>query len=451
MCRALIIGAGGVGTVVTQKIAANPVFSDVMLASRTKSKCDAVAAAIGGNRVKTAQVDADNVPELCELFRAFKPDIVVNVALPYQDLTIMDACLECGCNYLDTANYEPKDEAHFEYSWQWAYQDRFKAAGLTAILGCGFDPGVTAIFTAYAAKHHFDEIHYLDIVDCNAGNHGMAFATNFNPEINIREVTQKGRYFENGEWVTTEPHEIHRTLNYPGIGERESYVIYHEELESLVKNYPTIKRARFWMTFGQEYLTHLRVIQNIGMARIDPIIYNGVEIVPIQFLKAVLPDPKSLGANYHGQTSIGCRIRGIKDGKERTYYIYNNCDHEQAFRETGTQAVSFTTGVPAALARRCGPRGSGAVPVCSMSRSSIPIRSWPSWASRGCPGTNCSTSTSSSDVQGGKIPKRGAVHGRSPFRSYNADFSAAALNLRPFVVLYMIHFYYLWASINPFE
>ena len=306
-------------------------------------------AAIGGGRVKTAQVDADSVPELCELFRAFRPDIVINVALPYQDLTIMDACLECGVNYLDTANYEPRDEAHFEYSWQWAYQDRFREKGLTAILGCGFDPGVTAIFTAYAAKHHFDEIHYLDIVDCNAGNHGMAFATNFNPEINIREVTQKGRYFENGEWVTTEPHEIHRTLNYPGIGERESYVIYHEELESLVKNYPTIRRARFWMTFGQEYLTHLRVIQNIGMARIDPIIYNGVEIVPIQFLKAVLPDPKSLGANYHGQTSIGCRIRGIKDGKERTYYIYNNCDHEQAYRETGTQAVSFTTGVPAAL------------------------------------------------------------------------------------------------------
>ena len=289
------------------------------------------------------------MPELCALFRAFQPDIVVNVALPYQDLTIMDACLECGCNYLDTANYEPKDEAHFEYSWQWAYQDRFKAAGLTAILGCGFDPGVTAIFTAYAAKHHFDEIHYLDIVDCNAGNHGMAFATNFNPEINIREVTQKGRYYENGKWVVTEPHEIHRPLNYPGIGERESYVIYHEELESLVKNYPTIRRARFWMTFGQEYLTHLRVIQNIGMARIDPIIYNGVEIVPIQFLKAVLPDPKSLGANYHGQTSIGCRIRGVKDGKERTYYIYNNCDHETAFKETGTQAVSFTTGVPAAL------------------------------------------------------------------------------------------------------
>ena len=320
-----------------------------MLASRTKAKCDAIAAAIGGDRVKTAQVDADNVADLCELFRAFKPDIVVNVALPYQDLTIMDACLECGVNYLDTANYEPKDEAHFEYSWQWAYQERFKEKGLTAILGCGFDPGVTAIFTAYAAKHHFDEIHYLDIVDCNAGNHGMAFATNFNPEINIREVTQKGRYYENGKWVVTEPHEIHKPLHYPEIGERESYVIYHEELESLVKNYPTIKRARFWMTFGQEYLTHLRVIQNIGMARIDPIIYNGVEIVPIQFLKAVLPDPKSLGANYHGQTSIGCRSRGIKDGKERTYYIYNNCDHEKAFQETGTQAVSFTTGVPAAL------------------------------------------------------------------------------------------------------
>ena len=349
MCRALLIGAGGVGTVVTQKVAANPIFSDVMLASRTKSKCDAVAAAIGGGRVKTAQVDADSVPELCELFRAFRPDIVINVALPYQDLTIMDACLECGVNYLDTANYEPRDEAHFEYSWQWAYQDRFREKGLTAILGCGFDPGVTAIFTAYAAKHHFDEIHYLDIVDCNAGNHGMAFATNFNPEINIREVTQKGRYYENGKWVTTEPHEIHKGLHYPGIGERESYVIYHEELESLVKNFPTIRRARFWMTFGQEYLTHLRVIQNIGMARIDPIMYNGVEIVPIQFLKAVLPDPKSLGANYHGQTSIGCRIRGVKDGKERTYYIYNNCDHEQAFKETGTQAVSFTTGVPAAL------------------------------------------------------------------------------------------------------
>ena len=353
MSKVLIIGAGGVGTVVAHKVAASPVFTEIMLASRTKSKADDIAAAVGGDRIKTARVDADSVEELTALMRAFRPDIVINVALPYQDLTIMDACLECGVNYLDTANYEPKDEAHFEYSWQWAYRDKFREAGLTAILGCGFDPGVSSIFTAYAAKHHFDEIHYLDIVDCN----GMAFATNFNPEINIREVTQRGKYWENGKWIETEPHEIHKPLTYPEIGERESYLIYHEELESLVKNYPTIRRARFWMTFGQEYLTHLRVIQNIGMARIDPIMYNGVEIVPIQFLKAVLPDPKSLGEHYIGMTSIGCRIRGVKDGKERTYYIYNNCDHEMAFKETGTQAVSFTTGVPAALGAEMFARG----------------------------------------------------------------------------------------------
>lgn len=345
----MIIGAGGVGTVVAHKAAANPVFDEIVLASRTKSKADAIAQAVGGGRIKTEAVDADEVPQLVALFDKYKPDLVINVALPYQDLTIMDACLECGVNYLDTANYEPKDEAKFEYSWQWAYRDRFEKAGLTAILGCGFDPGMTSIYTAYAAKHHFDEIQYLDIVDCNAGNHGMAFATNFNPEINIREVTQKGRYWENGKWVETEPHEIHKELTYPEIGKRDSYVIYHEELESLVKNFPTIKRARFWMTFGQEYLTHLRVIQNIGMARIDEIDYNGCKIVPIQFLKAVLPDPKSLGENYTGYTSIGCRIKGLKDGKERTYYIYNNCDHEKAFEETGTQAVSYTTGVPAAL------------------------------------------------------------------------------------------------------
>ena len=354
MSKVLIIGAGGVGTVVAHKVAASPVFTEIMLASRTKSKADDIAAAVGGGRIKTARVDADSVEELTALMRAFRPDIVINVALPYQDLTIMDACLECGVNYLDTANYEPKEEAHFEYSWQWAYQDRFREAGLTAILGCGFDPGVTSIFTAYAA---FDEIHYLDIVDCNAGNHGMAFATNFNPEINIREVTQPGKYWENGKWVETAPHEIHKPLTYPEIGERESYLIYHEELESLVKHYPSIRRARFWMTFGQEYLTHLRVIQNIGMARIDPIVYNGVEIVPIQFLKAVLPDPKSLGEHYTGMTSIGCRIQGVKDGRERTYYIYNNCDHEKAFRETGTQAVSFTTGVPAALGAEMFARG----------------------------------------------------------------------------------------------
>ncbi len=356
MGKVLIIGAGGVGTVVAHKVAQNKdVFTDIMLASRTKSKCDDIAADVKkrtGVVIETAKVDADNVPELVKLLNEFKPKIVINVALPYQDLTIMDACLEAGVNYLDTANYEPLDEAKFQYSWQWAYQDRFKEAGLTAILGCGFDPGVTNIFTAHAAKHHFDEIHYLDIVDCNAGDHGKAFATNFNPEINIREVTQKGKYYKDGEWVETEPHEIHKPLTYPEIGPRESYLIYHEELESLVKHFPTIKQARFWMTFGEEYLTHLRVIQNIGMARIDEVEYNGQKIVPIQFLKAVLPDPGELGENYTGQTSIGCRIRGIKDGKERTYYIYNNCSHEEAYKETGAQGVSYTTGVPATIGAR---------------------------------------------------------------------------------------------------
>ena len=350
MAKVLIIGAGGVGTVVAHKMASVPeVFDDILMASRTQSKCDAIAAAVGGNRIRTAQVDADNVSELVPLIRSFHPELVVNVALPYQDLTIMEACLEAGANYLDTANYEPKDEAKFEYKWQWAFQDKFQKAGLTAILGCGFDPGVTSVYTAYAAKHHFDEIHYLDIVDCNAGDHGHPFATNFNPEINIREVTQKGKYWENGQWISTQPHEIHQPLNYPEIGPKESYLIYHEELESLVKNFPTLKRARFWMTFGQEYLTHLRVIQNIGMAGIEPIMYQGQEIVPIQFLKAVLPNPGDLGVNYTGWTSIGCRIRGLRDGKEHTYYVYNNCSHEAAYRETGMQAVSYTTGVPAMI------------------------------------------------------------------------------------------------------
>ena len=351
MGKVLIIGAGGVGTVVAHKIAQNPdVFTEIVLASRTQSKCDAIADAIGGNRIVTDRVDADKVEDLVALFKKHKPDIVVNVALPYQDLTIMDACLHCGVNYLDTANYEPLDEAKYEYKWQWAYRERFEQAGLTAILGCGFDPGVSGVYTAYAAKHYFKEMQYLDIVDCNAGNHGMAFATNFNPEINIREVTQKGKYYENGKWIETEPHEIHRPLTYPNIGPKESYLIYHEELESPVINYPTIIRARFWMTFGQEYLTHLRVIQNIGMARIDPIMYNGVEIVPIQFLKAVLPNPGDLGKNYTGETSIGCRNRGIgKDGKELTYYVYNNCSHHAAYLETGAQGVSYTTGVPAMI------------------------------------------------------------------------------------------------------
>jgi saccharopine dehydrogenase (NAD+, L-lysine-forming) len=351
MGKVLVIGAGGVGTVVVNTMARLPeVFDEIILASRTKSKCDTIAERIGKNRVQTARVDADNVPELTNLIRSYKPDLVVNVALPYQDLHIMDACLAAGVAYLDTANYEPPEEAKYAYSWQWAYKDRYREAGLTAILGCGFDPGVTSVFTAHAAKHHFREIHYLDIVDCNAGDHGKPFATNFNPEINIREVTQKGKYWDDGKWVTTEPHEIHKPLTYPGIGPRESYLIYHEELESLVKNFPSIRRARFWMTFGQEYLTHLRVIQNIGMARIDPVMYNGVEIIPIQFLKAVLPNPGDLGENYKGWTSIGCRIKGItKEGTERTYYIWNNCSHEDAYRETGTQAVSYTTGVPAAI------------------------------------------------------------------------------------------------------
>ena len=349
MNKVIIIGCGGVGTVCAHKCAQNPdVFHEIVIASRNKAKCDAVAKAIGAPNISTDQVDADDVDQLVALFNRHKPNLVINLALPYQDLTIMEACLKCGVNYLDTANYEPRDEAHFEYSWQWAYRERFEKAGLTAILGCGFDPGVSGIYTARAAKHHFKEMHYLDIVDCNAGNHGKAFATNFNPEINIREITQKGRYWQDGQWVQTGALEIHKPLTYPEIGPRESYLMYHEELESLVLNYPTIKRARFWMTFGQEYLTHLRVIQDIGMARIDPIMYNGMEIVPLQFLKAVLPNPQDLGENYTGQTSIGCRISGIgKDGQPLTYYIYNNCDHHKAYEETGMQAVSYTTGVPA--------------------------------------------------------------------------------------------------------
>lgn len=353
MGKVLIIGAGGVATVAAHKVAQNAdVFTDIMIASRTKSKCDAIVKAIGNPAIQTAQVDADDVDQLVRLFESYRPDLVMNLALPYQDLTIMEACLRTGVSYLDTANYEPKDEAHFEYSWQWAYRERFEQAGLTAILGCGFDPGVTSIFTAYAAKHHFDEIQYLDIVDCNAGDHHKAFATNFNPEINIREITQKGLYWQDGKWVETEPLEIHRPLTYPNIGPRESYLLHHEEIESLVKNYPSIRRARFWMTFGQEYLTHLRVIQNIGMASIKPINYNGMEIVPLQFLKAVLPNPQDLGENYDGETSIGCRIRGLKDGKEHTYYVYNNCSHRAAYEETGMQGVSYTTGVPAMIGAR---------------------------------------------------------------------------------------------------
>lgn len=354
MSKVLIIGAGGVGRVVAYKCAQHPaVFSEILLASRTRSKCDAIMDDVrrdtGHPHLSTAAVDAENVPELVQLIRSFQPAMVIHVALPYQDLTIMDACLEAGVHYLDTANYEPKEVAKFEYSWQWAYQDRFREKGLLAVLGCGFDPGVTGVFTARAAKHFFDEIHYLDIIDANAGDHGKAFATNFNPEINIREITQKGRYYENGQWIETEPHEISKMIDYPNIGPKKSYLIYHEELESLVKNFPTLKRARFWMTFGDEYLTHLRVIQNIGMAGIEPVQFKGIDIVPLEFLKAVLPDPGELGENYTGQTSIGCRISGIKDGQPKTYYIWNNCSHEAAYKETGAQGVSYTTGVPAML------------------------------------------------------------------------------------------------------
>ncbi len=353
MAKVLIIGAGGVGQVVTFKCAQNPkTFSSIVLASRTKSKCDAIAQKIKekiGVDIQTAQVDADEIPQLVKLINKFSPDMVINVALPYQDLTIMEACLETGVHYMDTANYEPKEEAKFEYSWQWAYHERFMQKGLMALLGCGFDPGVTNVFTAYAAKHHFDEIHYLDIVDANAGDHGKAFATNFNPEINIREITQNGKYYENGEWVEIPPFSIMKSLNYPDVGPKNSYVLFHEELESLVKHFPKIKRARFWMTFGDEYLTHLRVIQNIGMAGIEPVKYKGVDVIPLEFLKAVLPNPGDLGENYTGQTSIGCRIKGIKDGEEKTYYIWNNCHHQDAYNETGTQGVSYTTGVPAMI------------------------------------------------------------------------------------------------------
>jgi saccharopine dehydrogenase (NAD+, L-lysine-forming) len=350
MSKVLIIGDGGVGAVVAHKCAAVPeVFTEILLASRTRLKCDKIAAAVGGNRIQTAQINADNVPELIALIENFKPDLVINVALPYQDLPIMDACLATQTHYMDTANYEPIDEAKFEYKWQWAYHNRFKEAGIMALLGCGFDPGVTGIYTAFAAKHYFDEIHYLDIVDCNAGDHGKAFATNFNPEINIREITQPGKYWENDEWHEIPAMSIHKPIHYPNIGKKESYLLYHEELESLTKNFPSLRRARFWMTFGPKYINVLNVLQEVGMTSIKPVMYEGREIVPLQFLKAVLPEPASLAEGYTGQTSIGCHIRGIKDGKERTYYIWNNCDHAEANKEIGAQAISYTTGVPAML------------------------------------------------------------------------------------------------------
>lgn len=350
MSKVLIIGAGGVANVVARKCAHNSsVYSELLIASRTQSKCDAIAKDIHNIPVNTAKVDADKSEEVAALIRDFKPELVMNIALPYQDLTIMDACLKEGVHYLDTANYEPKDVAHFEYSWQWAYHERFKKAGIMALLGSGFDPGMTNVYTAYAKKHHFDQIDTLDIVDCNAGNHGKAFATNFNPEINIREITQNGRYYENGKIVEIPPMSMHQAINYPEVGDRESYLLFHEELESLVKHFPEIKRARFWMTFGQAYLTHLQVLQDVGMTRIDPVRFNGMDIIPLEFLKALLPEPGTLGENYSGKTCIGCQVTGIKDGKPKTYFVYNVCDHAECYKEVKAQAISYTTGVPAML------------------------------------------------------------------------------------------------------
>jgi saccharopine dehydrogenase (NAD+, L-lysine-forming) len=353
MARAMIIGCGGVASVTIHKCCQNSdVFSEIMIASRTKSKCDALKEKLQPTTktvISTAQLDADNTEEIIALIESYKPDIVINLALPYQDLTIMDACLATKTHYLDTANYEPKDTAKFEYSWQWAYRERFEKAGITAILGCGFDPGVTGVFSAYAMKHYFDEIHYIDILDCNGGDHGYPFATNFNPEINIREVTAKGSYWENGKWVETEPMEIKRVYNFDGVGEKDMYLLHHEEIESLALNIKGVKRIRFFMTFGQSYLTHLRCLQNVGMTSIEPITFNGVEIIPLQFLKAVLPDPASLGPRTKGKTNIGCIFQGVKDGKPVSYYVYNICDHQECYREVGSQAISYTTGVPAMI------------------------------------------------------------------------------------------------------
>ncbi|MBO4651333.1 MAG: saccharopine dehydrogenase family protein [Clostridiales bacterium] len=353
MGKALIIGCGGVASVAIAKCCQNSeVFTEIMIASRTLSKCDALKEKLQPTTktiIHTRQVDADKVPELVAIMEEFKPDVCLNLALPYQDLTIMDACLATKTPYVDTANYEPLDTAKFEYKWQWAYHDRFKEAGITALLGSGFDPGVTGVFSAYALKHQFDEINYIDILDCNGGDHGYPFATNFNPEINIREVSAKGSYWEDGKWVETEPMEIKRVYNFDQVGEKDMYLLHHEELESLGKNIPGIKRIRFFMTFGQSYLTHLKCLENVGMTSIEPVIYEGHEIVPLQFLKFMLPDPATLGPRTVGKTNIGCIFKGKKDGKEKKYYLYNVCDHQECYKEVGSQAISYTTGVPAMI------------------------------------------------------------------------------------------------------
>lgn len=372
MSNLLIIGAGGVSRVATIKAAMNAdVFSKITLASRTKSKCDEIAKFIKervGVTIDTAQIDADDTDSVTQLIQKTGAQILLNVALPYQDLTLMDACSRAKIHYVDTANYEHPDTAKFEYKLQWAKDGDFKKSGTTALLGSGFDPGVTNVFCAYAQQNLFDEIHEIDILDCNAGDHGYAFATNFNPEINLREVSANGRYWcknvnssmnssdatretnwNDNSWITTKPMEINFTWNYPKIGAKDSYLLYHEELESLCKNIRGLRQIRFFMTFGESYLTHMKCLQNVGMLRIDEVEYNGVKIVPIQFLKTLLPDPASLGARTKGKTNIGCVIRGLKDGKEHQIYIYNVCDHEVCYAETGAQAVSYTTGVPAMI------------------------------------------------------------------------------------------------------
>ena len=372
MSRVLVIGCGGVAQVAIQKCCRNSeVFAELCIASRTKSKCDALKEKLEGKtetKVTTAQVDADNVSEVISLIKSYQPDVVLNVALPYQDLTIMDACLACGVHYVDTANYEPENtedpewrkiyekrckelgfSAYFDYSWQWAYDQKFKDAGLTALLGTGFDPGVTSVFSAYALKHYFDEIHTIDILDCNGGDHGYPFATNFNPEVNLREVSAPGSYWEDGHWVEVPAMSIKREYDFPQVGKKDMYLLHHEEIEALAKNIPGVKRIRFFMTFGQSYLTHMKCLENVGMLSTTPVNFNGQEIVPIQFLKALLPDPASLGPRTVGKTNIGCIFTGVKDGKEKTIFIYNVCDHQECYKELGSQAISYTTGVPAMI------------------------------------------------------------------------------------------------------
>ncbi len=353
MSKVLLIGAGGVAGVAAHKIVQNSSsFNGLMIASRTKSKCDALKAELDKKNampIETAQLDADNVAETVALIRSYQPDVVLNLALPYQDLSIMDACLETKTHYVDTANYEPLDTAKFEYKWQWAYRERFKEAGITALLGSGFDPGVTGVFSAYAQKHYFDTIRQIDILDCNGGDHGYPFATNFNPEINIREITAPGSYFENGKFIETEALSIKKTYDFDQVGEKDIYLLHHEELESLAINIKGVEKIRFWMTFSQNYLNHLKVLENVGMTSIEPIMYEGRPIVPVQFLKAVLPDPSSLGPRTVGKTNIGCIFQGEKDGQPRNYYVYNVCDHQESYREVGSQAISYTTGVPAMI------------------------------------------------------------------------------------------------------